>query len=310
MKNFLFLICLLLSFKGESQPIRFVLPLEGQNGKDYFLCRYVDHDPSSGIRDMNCGNKTYDGHLGTDFLIRSFKTMDSGVRVHSVADGIVQRTVDNNYDREKNLDERAQPNYVVILHKDGSQTYYYHLKKNSIIVKEGDSVRSGEVIGMVGSSGYSTGPHLHLEVHDKNNKVIDPFIGPCSLAGSSMWIAQPIYDTSKFSIECGFIPYVPSYDSLKERYLVSDSFYLNEDTTVYFWVLVHGLQKGNILTAKWFSPSGDLWASVNYKWENNWWYDYTWPFIKLPRFKGKWEARLYVNEKLIAQRNFFIARRR
>jgi len=55
-------------------------------------------------------------------------------------------------------------NYVVIEHADGTHTWYAHLYAGSITVKAGDSVRQGQVIGKVGSSGNSTGPHLHFEI--------------------------------------------------------------------------------------------------------------------------------------------------
>jgi murein DD-endopeptidase MepM/ murein hydrolase activator NlpD len=62
---------------------------------------------------------------------------------------------------------------IVIRHSDGSTTRYGHLSK--IYVKSGDMVRQGKtLIGRVGSTGLSTGPHLHFEVRDKNGKAVNP----------------------------------------------------------------------------------------------------------------------------------------
>ena len=58
-------------------------------------------------------------------------------------------------------------NYVVITHNNGSQTLYAHMK--STIVSAGQSVSSGQTIGYVGSTGRSTGPHLHFEVRGAEN---------------------------------------------------------------------------------------------------------------------------------------------
>lgn len=63
--------------------------------------------------------------------------------------------------------------HVAISHNKNYKTMYAHLSK--VIVSQGDSVKRGQVIGYSGSSGHSTGPHLHYEVW-KNNKPVDPLL--------------------------------------------------------------------------------------------------------------------------------------
>ena len=58
-------------------------------------------------------------------------------------------------------------NYVVITHENGTQTLYGHM--THAIVSSGQSVSSGQTIGYVGSTGESTGPHLHFEVRGAAN---------------------------------------------------------------------------------------------------------------------------------------------
>lgn len=60
---------------------------------------------------------------------------------------------------------------IIIMHPNGYKTIYAHLSK--ITIKRGQAVKQREIIGSIGNTGRSTGPHLHFEVH-QNNKVIDP----------------------------------------------------------------------------------------------------------------------------------------
>ena len=78
-------------------------------------------------------------------------------------------------------------NYVQVLHRPGLMTAYGHMSR--FAVKPGATVAQGQVIGFVGSTGLSTGPHLHYEVW-VNQKPVDPtnikFTGGTTLAGGEM----------------------------------------------------------------------------------------------------------------------------
>jgi murein DD-endopeptidase MepM/ murein hydrolase activator NlpD len=63
-------------------------------------------------------------------------------------------------------------NYVIIQHDDSTSAAYWHMEFNSLMVKSGDTVVAGQPIGRVGTTGFSSGPHLHFEVYyyDRSGK--------------------------------------------------------------------------------------------------------------------------------------------
>ena len=68
---------------------------------------------------------------------------------------------------------RSYGEYIVINHHDGTMTLYAHMLSGSRTVQEKQTVEQGQVIGTVGSTGNSTGPHLHFEVR-KNGVCVNP----------------------------------------------------------------------------------------------------------------------------------------
>jgi murein DD-endopeptidase MepM/ murein hydrolase activator NlpD len=100
--------------------------------------------------------KTEKFHKGLDF------TAPQGTPIYATADGTVSKAEHNG---------SGFGNHVIINHGYGYETLYGHMVK--IKVTNGQAVKRGEVIGWVGSTGKSTGPHCHYEVH-KNGEAIDP----------------------------------------------------------------------------------------------------------------------------------------
>jgi murein DD-endopeptidase MepM/ murein hydrolase activator NlpD len=99
------------------------------------------------------GKRSY--HRGVDFAGRR------GAEVVAVASGVVLRA--------KRV--AGYGNVVEIRHADGYSTLYAHNKENLVV--EGDVVSKGQTIALLGSTGRSSGPHVHFEVH-RNGKIVDP----------------------------------------------------------------------------------------------------------------------------------------
>lgn len=95
-------------------------------------------------------------HPGLDF------TAPIGTPIYAAADGVV---------KDAGFNTGGYGNRVVVNHGFGYETLYAHMVR--IKARVGTRVKRGEVIGYVGSTGKSTGPHLHYEVH-KNGTQLDP----------------------------------------------------------------------------------------------------------------------------------------
>ncbi len=179
-------------------------PLRAANGLTdcsyYAIGAYVDHNAAAGaVTDFHCGARTYDGHQGTDIGIPpfSFYKMDHNqVEVIAAAAGVLLDKADGNFDRNCSANN-LPANYAVIQHPDGSRALYWHMKKNSVTTKAiGQPIAAGEYLGVVGSSGSSSGPHLHFEVWSGSTAStrVDPYSGACNtLNASSWWAAQKPY---------------------------------------------------------------------------------------------------------------------
>ena len=95
-------------------------------------------------------------HEGVDF------SAPVGTEIFATGDGVVKGIQES---------RRQYGNHIAIDHGFGFVTFYAHLSK--ILVKNGQKISRGQVIGYVGNTGKSTSPHLHYEVR-KNGRVIDP----------------------------------------------------------------------------------------------------------------------------------------
>lgn len=183
-----------------SQPKAWVWPMPGEDGQQWVINNYVDLDSGPGLLDYMGGTKTYNGHRGIDIDVPTFRAMDADFRIRAVEDGVVIGLDDAHYDR--NTSCSGQWNFVTVLQDDGYTTIYGHLKQNSVVVSLGQAVTRGQKLGVVGSSGCSTAPHLHLETLDSaTGALVDPFT-------EGLFGDPPIYDTA-FSLMDVVIDDVP-----------------------------------------------------------------------------------------------------
>jgi len=161
----------------------------------HFIGAYVDQNTATTtIQDYDCGTNTYDGHHGTDIAIwpySLYKMDNNQVEVIAAAAGTIIQKADGNFDRNCGSNTLTA-NSIIIQHTDGSYALYWHMKNGSVTTKAvGQTVVAGEYLGVVGSSGSSSGPHLHFEIWSGNTNTTykDPFSGACNLLNATTWWA-------------------------------------------------------------------------------------------------------------------------
>ena len=172
---------------------------------------------------FNCLSPGYQWHTGTDIRISNDDDV-AGTAVYAAYSGEVIFASDGKYDQCPSSHSDCQPpradwvmkpgaqdgyavctdiidgqfycsfggNVVIIRHETNKHIYatlYAHFKKGSITVSNGQHVTEGDKIGEIGSSGNSTGPHLHFELWgDGFAKYVDPWQGPCGVnMGGRYW---------------------------------------------------------------------------------------------------------------------------
>jgi hypothetical protein len=201
----------------------------GYHGTGYF----VDHDPRfpGFLEDYACGARTYDldsgyNHAGTDYYLWPYPwlRMDSEqVRIVAAAPGVIVEKIDGNFDRDCAIAGNGGFNAVFVQQDDGLTAWYLHMKNGSQTSKAiGERVAAGEFLGLVGSSGPSSLPHLHFELHDAANDVVDPLHGACNDA-PDRWIVPQPYESPRIDtltthsaeptlVDCGVDNGVPVHE--------------------------------------------------------------------------------------------------
>jgi len=285
----------------------FAWPLQKASGLNYNeiygISGYVDHNTGfpNQLTDYNCGTRTYDSssgynHQGIDMFTWPFgwKMMDNDeVEIIASAPGQIVFKRDGEFDRSCNLNNNVW-NTIYVQHSDGSVILYGHMKNGSVTSKNvGDMVSTGEYLGIVGSSGNSTGPHLHFEVFEGivNNiltGLVDPFFGNCNnMNVDSWWQSQRPYNNPGINAVLTHtadpvFPACPTTETTNE----SNQFDINQE--VFFTIFLKDQVAGTSVNLRIIKPDNtDLF---------NWTHDLTnnfsaswWRWTAFPDVAGEWK---------------------
>lgn len=259
------LLIVFCAMPAMAQDLTLGLPLDCTLGDTCYIQNYVDHDPSEGMSDFQCGSLSYDGHKGSDFGLPSLAAMEQGVAVFASASGTVRgvrndmRDVLYTSDLEGEIDGRDCGNGVVIAHDNGWETQYCHMKEGSVIVRTGDVVAQGDILGDVGLSGRTQFPHVHISVR-QNGSVIDPFAPTGQLEcgtppPNTLWDAT-IDTPAGGLLNIGFSNQIPDYATVKAGTATPMS--LEAKSPVVLWAFGFGSRVNDVISITINGPDGPL----------------------------------------------------
>ncbi|HEV8001170.1 MAG TPA: peptidoglycan DD-metalloendopeptidase family protein, partial [Planctomycetaceae bacterium] len=238
-------------------------PIGGTPYQDWTIVNYNDLDPTGGVQDYTGATGdaayTYDGHDALDITIANFAAMDKGVPVFAAVAGTVVAAHDGEFDRNTSKNVINPPvNYIDIDFGSGWELHYYHLREGSVAVKVGDHVTPGEQIGLVGSSGDSTDPHLHFAVYHEGQNV-ETYVDPQDYWLDPTWRNLPYSGNVPGVLDSGITNYDPAVD-MKERPADMSVFNESAGQIVWFWAREHGIQPGHTEQVDWTEPDGSPFA--------------------------------------------------
>lgn len=237
----------------------------------YGISNFVDHDPAypNQLEDWNCGQNTYDtpngyNHQGIDIFLWPFdENQVDNEQTWAVAAAAGTILAKNDGEPDDNCAfNNNTANYVILSHSDGSRSWYWHLKLNSVLTKPiGSSVAAGEYLGVIASSGNSTGPHLHFECYDENLDLIDPYSGTCNnLNTSTFWNTQkPYWEPTINTLYVHHAP--PSFQACPNLDIPNIATNIQLGQTAYYVGYFHDLQTSNSTSYEINRPDGSTWDS-------------------------------------------------
>jgi len=294
-------------------------PMERALGDGLICANYVDDDPTAGIRDYMNGTWTYDTHRGTDIGLYDFKAMDRGFRIVAAAPGTVTSAVwANARDRNCAVPDNPTLNYIEVANGDGTYTYYYHLRANSMTVNVGEGVVTGQVLGMAGSSGYSFGPHLHFEAADWLGGPYvarDPWAGPGN-PNPGLWAAQEPYGATEPFIahdlgvftetSAGGNLFNIDYCATMAERVQAPTVYGLDEPYLAMWLYPQGAA-GDSYTVEFRRPDDSLFGDVTYVLPSDvrgGYHFWAWNFAPWASETGTWKVRVLRGATLLQERSF------
>lgn len=300
------------NIQNRAPKTLFSWPVKMKDGAPYNevwgISNYVDHNSEypNKVLDYNCGTKTYDtmagyNHMGVDIFTWPFgwKMMDNDeAEIIAAAPGQIISIGRNRPDRSCKFNDDIW-NGVYVQHADGSVAMYGHMKKGSPTLKNaGDTVERGEYLGIIGSSGNSTGPHLHFEVYSEvelngvgQNVLVDPYVGDCnSMNTESWWMDQKPYVNPNINAVMTHSA-VPVFPSCPDQEITYEKNAFEPGEKAIIAIYLRDQIAGTKVNLKVLQPNGTAYFNWDFDLAHNYTSSYWYWSIDLPSQSGEWTWR-------------------
>ncbi|MEM7210964.1 MAG: M23 family metallopeptidase [Pseudomonadota bacterium] len=266
--------------QDDIRPDSLAFPIDCELEETCFIQNYVDRDPGPGIADFTCGPMTYDGHQGTDFRLIDDAAMHRGVDVRAALDGIVIGTrdgmADRRWDGKADLQGRDCGNGIHVQREDGVSIQYCHLRKGSVSVRKGDSIQKGQKLGLVGLSGRTQFPHLHVTVRNPAGAVLDPFDtrlqdATCRFSDRrDLWSSLSSQDYQPGGlVNAGFADQIPEYLAIQSGTADRSDTLDRTAPALVVWANFFGLRRGDTIDLLLTDPAGKVIAQSSHQMNRN-----------------------------------------
>lgn len=294
--------------RGGGHPL-FSWPIKKKDGHEYNdvwgISNYVDQNAAfpNQVMDYNCGSRTYDtaegyNHMGVDIFTWPFswRMMDNDeVEIIAAAAGQIIGIARTHSDRSCAFNNNPW-NAVYIQHADGSVALYGHMKQNSPTSKVlGDMVETGEYLGIVGSSGNSTGPHLHFEVYSEvelngigQDVLVDPYTGDCNdLNSDSWWQTQKPYNNPNINAALTHSA-PPVFPTCPTTEITNESNDFAANAAAYFGIYMRDYAANTVINLKIIRPNNTALFDWNETFPNSYYASY-WYWTTSFDAEGVWK---------------------
>lgn len=243
-------------------PPKLRLPLDCKIGESCWMMNYADHDSGPNAVDFRCATRTYQAHDGSDFAVRDRR---AEVAVVAPAMGLVAGTRDTEPDGIYLTDKAAVAtkecgNGLVLRHHDGWESQLCHMRAGSLTVKPGELVKPGQKLGLVGMSGQTEFPHVHLSLRHWGES-IDPFTGSpvaeaCGTTAAPLW-AEPVAYQTGAVYAAGFRDHMPTKEALKAD-AGSPATLPESSPALVLWGTMLGIEAGDVVRLVIKAPGGKV----------------------------------------------------